>query len=89
MAKGEYFSDKLKLLFTYEQIKRIMRQIQITKQSKISEITYDKWLQLFQIFLLFVSQDKKDKITNAYTKMLALQSTLEKQHRNRSSKKDW
>jgi len=89
MAKGEYFSDKLKLLFTYEQIKRIMRQIQITKQSKISDITYDKWLQLFRIFLSFVSQDKKDKITNAYRKMLASQSTLEKQHRNRSSKKEW
>ena len=44
---------------------------------------------LYGIFLLFVSQDKKDKITNAYRKMLALQSTLEKQHRNRSSKKDW
>ena len=59
LASGNTFKDKTKKLFTYEQQKRICKFLKIKLESTLTEISYDGWLYLYDVFLKFVSNEKK------------------------------
>ena len=65
LASGNTFKDKTKKLFTYEQQKRICKFLKIKLESTLTEISYDGWLYLYDVFLKFVSNEKKAIILNA------------------------
>ena len=78
------FKDKTKKLFTYEQQKRICKFLKIKLESTLTEISYDGWLYLYDVFLKFVSNEKKAIILNAEQDMKNNQNKIQKKHRNRN-----
>jgi len=71
-------------LFTYEQQKRICKFLKIKLESTLTEISYDGWLYLYDVFLKFVSNEKKAIILNAEQDMKNNQNKIQKKHRNRN-----
>lgn len=84
LASGNTFKDKTKKLFTYEQQKRICKFLKIKLESTLTEISYDGWLYLYDVFLKFVSNEKKAIILNAEQDMKNNQNKIQKKHRNRN-----
>lgn len=84
LASGNTFKDKTKKLFTYEQQKRICKFLKIKLESTLTEISYDGWLYLYDVFLKFVSNEKKAIILNAEQAMKNNQNKIQKKHRNRN-----
>ena len=84
LASGNTFKDKTKKLFTYEQQKRICKFLKIKLESTLTEISYDGWLYLYDVFLEFVSNEKKAIILNAEQDMKNNQNKIQKKHRNRN-----
>ena len=83
-APGNTFKEKTKKLFTYEQQKRICKQIKILINSSISEISYEGWIALYDVFVRFVSDEKKEIIKGAEQSLKNQQNKLQKAHRNRN-----
>src|SRR5574344_325456 len=84
LASGNTFNDEPKTLFTYEQQKRICKFLKIKLESTLTEISYDGWLYLYDVFLKFVSNEKKAIILNAEQAMKNNQNKIQKKHRNRN-----
>ena len=85
-APGNTFKEKTKKLFTYEQQKRICKQIKILINSSISEISYEGWIALYDVFVRFVSDEKKEIIKGSEQSLKNQQNKLQKVHRNRNPK---
>ena len=83
-APGNTFKEKTKKLFTYEQQKRICKQIKILINSSISEISYEGWIALYDVFVRFVSDEKKEIIKGSEQSLKNQQNKLQKAHRNRN-----
>lgn len=83
-VSGNSFKEKTKKLFSYEQQKRICKQIKISMDSSISEITYEGWLVLYDVFSKFVSSEKKELIKNSEKTLKDKQKKINKIHRNRN-----
>lgn len=83
-VKGSTIKEKLKNIFSYEQIKRASKSGGFKKESSVSELNYNQWLLLFDIYLKYVSQDKKDFVDNTCNKFTAQQKKIKKIHRNRN-----
>lgn len=83
-APGNTFKEKTKKLFTYEQQKRICKQIKILINSSISEISYEGWIALYDVFVRFVSDEKKEIIKGSEQSLKNQQNKLQKVHRNRN-----
>ena len=83
LAPGEIFLDKTKNIFTYEQQKRLSKELNLHKESLISTWTYKQWLGLFNCFCTMVSEQKKRLVYGSYKKLLKQQSKLQKDHRTR------
>ena len=65
-------------MFTYEQQKRICKFLKIKLESTLTEISYDGWLYLYDVFLKFVSNEKKAIILNAEQDMKNNQNKIQK-----------
>ena len=83
-ASGNSFKEKTKKLFSYEQQKRICKQIKISMDSFVTDITYDGWLNLYDVFSKFVSSEKKELVREAEKALKTDQKKLQKIHRNRN-----
>ena len=77
------FKEKTKLIFTYEQQKRIKKSIKIEFESSITSWTYNNWLNIFNAYNTFVNQEKKNIVKNSYSKLRKNQSNLDKVYRTR------
>ncbi|EDO7284457.1 MULTISPECIES: 23S rRNA (adenine(2058)-N(6))-methyltransferase Erm(53) [Pseudomonadati] len=84
-ASGNTFKEKTKKLFSYEQQKRICKQIKISMDSSVTAIAYEGWLNLYDVFLKFVSSDKKEIIRGSEKHLKNSQKNLHKIHRNRNN----
>ena len=87
--KGQIFIDKLKRIFTYEQIKRICRATHIDKNQLISEVSLDQISYVYQIYQTIVPPDKKGLVSGAKQKKNQFNNHLSKRHRNSSTKNKW
>lgn len=83
-ASGNSFKEKTKKLFSYEQQKRICKQIKISMDSSVTEITYEGWIALYDVFLKFVSSGKKELVRGSEKTLKDNQKKLHKIHRNRN-----
>lgn len=75
--------DALKNLFTNVQVKRILKNIHKQENIPLRQISFEEWLNIFQIFICYASENSKDIIQNAYRKLLSEQAKLQKIHRTR------
>lgn len=85
-APGRFFKEKTKKVFSYEQQKRIRKQIDLHEEAFISEWTYKQWLAMFDVYSKMVSPEKKKLVIGAYSRLIAEQAKLDKLHRDRSKK---
>lgn len=85
-ANGATLKQKLSKIFSYEQIKRSMKIVGYTNESSVSKLSYEQWIKLFNIYLSFVTNDKKSIVKGSYEKLLKHQKRLFKVHRNRNQK---
>ena len=83
-ASGNSFKEKTKKLFSYEQQKRICKQIKISMDSSVTGITYEGWLNLYDVFSKFVSSEKKELVRGSEKALKTNQKKLQKIHRNRN-----
>ena len=83
-ASGNSFKEKTKKLFSYEQQKRICKQIKISMDSSVTEITYEGWIILYDVFSKFVSSEKKELVKGSEKTLKDSQKKLHKIHRNRN-----
>ena len=84
-ASGNSFMEKTRKLFSYEQQKRICKQIKISMDSSVTAIAYEGWLNLYDVFLKFVSSEKKEIIRGSEKHLKNSQKNLHKKHRNRNN----
>ena len=83
-ASGNSFKEKTKKLFSYEQQKRVCKQIKISMDSSVTEITYEGWINLYDVFSKFVSSEKKELVKGFEKTLKDSQKKLHKIHRNRN-----
>ena len=83
-APGKFFNEKTKKVFSYEQQKRLRKQLEIHERAFISEWTYKQWLAMFEAYSEMVSPAKKKLVMGAYNQFLANQAKIDKLHRDRS-----
>lgn len=84
-APGQFFKEKTKKIFSYEQQKRLRKQLEIKEDALISKWTYKQWLGLFDFYSKTVSPEKKQAVIGAYNRLITEQSKLDKLHRNRKT----
>ncbi|HFD4541182.1 TPA: 23S ribosomal RNA methyltransferase Erm [Enterobacter hormaechei] len=85
-APGKFFKEKTKKVFSYEQQKRLRKSINLDEDVTFSEWTYLQWVEIFNTYKQFVSDDKKKFVIGSYAKLLLEQSKLNRMHRNRQQK---
>ncbi len=88
MSSGNNLEQKTKKILTYEQLKRSKKYIGIDLESSISSWTYQEWLKLFEVYIQFVSQEKKNLVKGSYQKMNKENNKLDKIYRTRLDE-DW
>ena len=81
---GATFKQKAKSIFTYEQLKRLSKSIKLDLNAKVSSITYEQWIGIFNCYKQFVPEDKKSHINNSFNKHHKEQNKLEKVYRTRA-----
>lgn len=82
-SAGQTFKQKTKNIFSYEQQKKLRKNLNINQKAIISEWTYQQWLGLFEVYQKMVAKEKKSLVKDAYQRLLTEQSKIEKLHRNR------
>ena len=80
---GENFKEKGIEIFSYAQIKRICMDVGMREESNVTNIQFEQWLYIYDVYKKIVSQGKKKKVKGAYKRLLKEQSRLDKIHRNR------
>jgi len=75
-------------IFTYEQIKRLSKNLAFNGKSKITELKFEQFVELFNYFSLEVSDEKQKLVFGYKEAMKKQQGKLEKIHRTRTDK-DW
>ena len=75
------FKQKTKRIFTYEQLKRTSKAAGIAPTCKVTELTYDNWMQIFDSFRRYVSADKQNLVYGASRRLTTNQQKLKKDHR--------
>ena len=83
MCKGQTFKQKTKNIFSYEQLKRIRKQVKIDYDDPVSTWSYESFLKLYREFLNLVPPQKQKLIDGFYEKYIISQEQIEKIHRNR------
>lgn len=83
-CKGKTFKEKAKHLFSYEQLKKIRKQVGIEYDDNITLWKYESFLKLYNEFVKIVPPMKKVTIIGSYDAYKKSQDSLEKIHRNRN-----
>ena len=81
MINQKTINQKLKKLFTYNQIKQIARTIDIN--NTITTLTFEEWIYIFNIFKTKATTNSKAIIKNYYKEYIKIQSNLDKRYRSR------
>jgi len=83
LENGSSFKDKSKRIFSYEQVKRISKDYSISLDSSLLDLTIQQWNCIFQVYLNYVSAEKKTMVDGSFKYLKGEQSKLEKIHKNR------
>lgn len=75
-------TDAFRGIFSGKQLKIIEKNFNL-KGLKPSEFNVSQWVGIFDVFMQFVPQDKKDFIKGAERRLKSMQSGMKKQHRTR------
>jgi len=75
--------DAFKEVFSPRQRSILERELRI-RNLKPSDLTIEQWLKLFETFLNFVPQERKDLVRGAERRLKEQQKRLQKWHRTRS-----
>lgn len=86
--KGKHFKEKVKRVFSYEQIKRISKELSISLESSLIDLTLKQWISLFSIYEKLVSAEKKAIVAGSFKRLKVEQSKLEKIHKNRQYREE-
>ena len=78
---GVDFKQKTKRIFTYEQLKRTSKAAGIAPTCKVTELTYDNWMIIYDSFRRYVSADKQKLVSGASHRLTTNQRKLKKDHR--------
>jgi 23S rRNA (adenine-N6)-dimethyltransferase len=70
-------------LFTNNQLRFICENYRINLSLKVSEIRFEEWLILFEVYLRYIPGNKKRVIKGSYLKLNQQQENLVKQNRTR------
>lgn len=74
----------LNKLFTSKQLSIIQTKYKINLKLKPSEVNYANWLTLFNLFLKYVSKEKRKLVINSFENLKLQQRNLSKINRTRS-----
>lgn len=87
MESGANIKEKTKRIFSYEQIKRISKRINFSIEESPAKLKFFQWVMLFDDYMRFVSNEKKQRVCGSYAKLLKKQSQLEKRKRGKRTKR--
>lgn len=79
--KGETAKERLSILFSNEQIKRLAKDNKIDLQDSYSRITANQWRKIYLYSKIGLSEEKKKVVFNSYKRLKKIQSGLKKQNR--------
>ena len=86
LEKGQMIKEKTKNVFSHEQLKRLAKSVEFSPSSTINELTYQQWIDIFEVYQKYVSSEKKLLLKGAYNRLINEQGKLDKMHRNRNRK---
>lgn len=89
MSKNETFLSKLKLIFSYKQYKRVVGQLDVSRDMSITNVDYKDWLKSFKAFSLYGTTNNKNKIVGSFSAMSKKNKKNIKIHRNTSKINSW
>ncbi len=81
-SSGNNLKEKTKNIFSYKQLKRLSENIGFQITDSPVNLNFEKWLKIFQYFIIGVSIDKQKLIYNEYVRLLNEQSKIDKRNRN-------
>lgn len=87
-AKKPNLRKALELVLTYNQIKRLSKDLQFDLNSTPTQLTFNQWLGLFKYFTVGVIDAKKQLVIGAEAHLSKQQDKLQKIRRTRIAK-DW
>lgn len=73
--------DSLKHIFTSEQLKRLSSKNLFNLNSKPTEISFEKWLNIFSYYTIGVENKKKIRIKGSFDKLKQTSTKIKKVHR--------
>jgi len=71
----------LEKIFTLEQLKRLSLEYFFDLNSKLTEISFDKWLSIFNYYLVGVEDNKKMHVKNSFELLKKSSKKIKKIHR--------
>lgn len=74
--------DAFRDVFSPRQRNILEREINI-RNAKPSDLTLEQWLKLFEVFIVYVSPDKREIVKGAEERLIKQQQTLKKWYRTR------
>lgn len=80
---GKDIKTRCKKIFSHKQIKRLASDTGFKVTDSPIKINYEKWLKIFQYYIIGVAGEKKKHIVGSYKKLIKEQNKIEKIHRNR------
>jgi len=80
------FRDATKNIFSFEQQKRIKKEINVDWEKPISSLKYEQWLKIYNAFYSFSNEKSKSIIKNSYKKKLSRQKNIREKHGTRKRK---
>lgn len=80
---GKNLRSVLKKVFTWKQFKFMSQKYRIDFSSKVTNLTFESWIKLFESFIYYVPNDKKKMVKDSYMNLIEKQSNLIKKNRTR------
>lgn len=79
--KGETAKERLSILFSNEQIKRLGKANRISLSNSYTLITAEQWMNIYYYSKIGLTDEKKKKFQDAYKKLQKMNKKLKKQNR--------
>jgi len=71
-------------IFTYEQLKRLTKNLGFDRSAVPTDLSFQQWLGLFNYFLIGVEEYKKRLVSGSEALLKNQQNRIQKIHRTRS-----
>ncbi|QUI25403.1 23S ribosomal RNA methyltransferase Erm [Vallitalea pronyensis] len=85
---GKDMKSRCKGIFSYKQMKRLSNDIGFQITDSPTCLSHEQWLKVFQYYIIGVSDEKKERINNAYLNLIKEQNKIDKLYRSRKLTKE-